>query len=149
MDIKIKLPKTYFLFSFLKATSFPLHPHKHKHTHTHKLLYANYTKIYTSPKKFIIEGATYKLRIWKIVQLLFLFLDKKQIKNTFSFVFKRYSQIKSKDFRFLQFSFTEQILDELFCKFHFCLIFTEIGKQNRNNTRWAPTKHTIRKYKQV
>jgi hypothetical protein len=65
--------------------------------------------------------------------VVFVFRQK-QIKNTFSFVFKRYSQysqIKSKDFRFLQFSLTEQILDELFCKFHFCLIFTPSVTRNR------------------
>jgi hypothetical protein len=141
MHIKNKIIQNLFSFFFFEGNVLSTHTNTHTHTHTHT--HTNYntqiTQKYTRHQK-LIRGATYKTSNLKDRLIVVFVFRQKQIKNTFSFVFKRHSQIKSKDFRFLQFSLTEQILDELFCKFHFCLIFTPSVTRNRETKQ---KQHTL------
>jgi len=150
MHIKNKIIQNLFsFFSFLKDNV--LSTHTNTHTHTHKLQYANYTEIYTRHQK-LIRGATYKTSNLKDrLIVVFVFRQKQQSRTHFLLCSRGIHKSNPKISDFYNFLWLNKFWMNCFANFTFVwfLLFwwQEIGKQNRNNTRWAPTKHTIRKYK--
>ncbi len=154
MHIKNKIIQNLFsFFSFLKDNVLSTHTNTQTHTHTHKLQYANYTEIYTRHQK-LIRGATYKTSNLKDrLIVVFVFRQKQQSRTHFLLCSRGIHKSNPKISDFYNFLWLNKFWMNCFANFTFVwfllLRWQEIGKQNRKNTRWAPTKHTIRKYKEV